>query len=214
MLATPRATAPARGAPGPLTRLIALLLFMASAPLWLGAALAIRRHGPGPVFFRQRRLGRDGRPFLIWKLRTMHTDAPARLRRWLASDPAVRARWEAFGCLDDDPRICGRAGRFARHFSLDELPQLLNVMAGEMALVGPRPLPEDLALALPPAVRAWREALPPGMTGLWQVRRRSEVSLRQMLAYDRLYARRRSRALDARLLLATLPAVLGARGAV
>lgn len=202
-----------RRVPGLMSRLLALGLLTASAPLWLAAALVIRTYGPGPLFFRQPRIGRSGCVFLVWKLRTMHGDAQARLDHWLATDCRMRERWERYGCLEDDPRICGSAGRLARQYSLDELPGLINVVLGDMALVGPRPLPVDLALALPSAARKWRESLPPGLTGLWQVRRRSEVSLHQMLAYDRLYVRRRSRALDARLLLATLPAVLTARGA-
>jgi lipopolysaccharide/colanic/teichoic acid biosynthesis glycosyltransferase len=196
-----------------LGRVAALALLVAAAPLLAAFALAIRRHHPGPVLFGQLREGRDGAPFTMWKLRTMVVDAERHLAQRLRADPALAAEWRRFGCLRRDPRIAGGAARLARQLSVDELPQLWNVVRGEMALVGPRPLPPELAAALPPVARALRNAARPGMTGLWQVRRRSEADLRGMARYDLIYVRRRCLRLDLWILLLTPAAVLSRRGA-
>ncbi len=181
--------------------------------LWAAFALAIRLSHPGPVLFAQEREGRGGARFRMWKLRTMVADAEHVLRRRLLAEPRLAAEWRRFGCLRDDPRVAGPAARLARRLSVDELPQLWNVARGEMALVGPRPLPPGLAASLPPAARARRNGALPGMTGLWQVRRRSEVDLRGMARYDAFYARRKSARLDLWILLLTPAAVLSRRGA-
>lgn len=172
-----------------------LLLFL--AVLLPFAAIAIRMGSPGPVFFRQERLGRGGAPFCVLKLRTMCADAhrlPAPARK-----------------TPHDPRIT-RVGRWLRRTSLDELPQAWNILRGEMSLVGPRPLNEVETRELGPD--AWlRLAVKPGLTGLWQVSGRSDLPPERWLALDLEYVREYSLRKDLAILLRTVPAVLTGRGA-
>lgn len=156
----------------------------------------IRRDSPGPVFFRQTRIGRDGEPFTIWKYRTMTTEAPAYAR--------------APG-LPDDPRVT-RAGRWLRKTSLDELPQLWNVLRGDMSMVGPRP---EMPFIVE-QYQAWQRRrldVKPGITGLWQVIGRKNLPLHLNMEYDFYYIRNQSLLLDLEILIRTVPAVLRGRGA-
>jgi exopolysaccharide production protein ExoY len=196
-----------------LTKLLALMTLALTSPFVLGFALAVLWTSPGPLLLRQPRIGRHGAIFGMWKLRTMVPDAPRHLEALLHADPQARAQWDAYGWLPDDPRIAGCAGRWARKLSVDELPQLLNVLAGDMALVGPRPVLPEQAAQMAPSVRRARESVRPGMTGLWQVHGRSDMTLRQMVRLDRLYVGRRSVALDVLILARTPSAVLSRRGA-
>jgi exopolysaccharide biosynthesis polyprenyl glycosylphosphotransferase len=181
----------------------ALLLL---APLLSMIALAVRLDSPGPLLFRQRRVGRHGRPFQMLKFRTMADGAEGQR-------DALAGRNEASGGLfkiADDPRVT-RVGRFLRGTSLDELPQLFNVLRGEMSLVGPRPLVVDEDRR----VEGWqreRSRIPPGMTGLWQVFGSARIPLPEMVKIDYLYATNWSLWLDVKILLRTLPHVLARRG--
>lgn len=195
------------------SRAVALALLGLLVPVLLPVVLGIQAASPGPVFFRQPRIGRAGSAFRMWKLRTMVPDAEYRLERVLANDAALRREWQAYGRLARDPRIAGPAARFARRFSIDEVPQLLNVLSGDMALVGPRPVLPAQAEQMSAALRSLRESVRPGLTGLWQVSGRSNMTLRQMTRFDVLYVRRRSSKLDLWLMLRTPRAVLSARGA-
>lgn len=187
-----------------------LLLVLLLPVLVLLVALVLICDRESPIFV-QMRVGRNGRLFKCYKLRSMHRDAERRLVAILADDPAMRREWEASYKLVQDPRVTP-LGDFLRRSSLDELPQLFNVLTGSMTLVGPRPVvPEELR-------RYGRHAacylnVKPGLTGLWQVTGRSEVSYRRRVATDRLYARRKSLLLDWQILLATVPAVLARKGA-
>jgi exopolysaccharide production protein ExoY len=194
-------------------KLLALTMLVLTSPLVLGFALAVQAISPGPMLLRQPRIGRHGATFGMWKLRTMVPDAPQRLDALLRADSRARAQWDAYGWLPDDPRIAGRAGSWARRLSVDELPQLLNVLTGDMALVGPRPVLPAQAAQMAPSVRCARESVRPGMTGLWQVYGRSDMTLRQMVRLDRLYVGRRSVSLDVHILARTPTAVLSRRGA-
>jgi Undecaprenyl-phosphate galactose phosphotransferase WbaP len=181
------------------------------APFLALLGLVIRLDSAGPALFVQDRLGRGGRCFRVLKFRTMHVGAHERLREVLARDPAAREEYESFAKLTDDPRVT-RVGRFLRKSSLDELPQLLNVLRGEMSLVGPRAyLPEEL----PRMVGKHRGILhvPPGITGLWQVSGRNELPFRMRLDLDLRYVRNWSFSLDLYLLARTVPTVLFGRGA-
>jgi len=193
-------------------RILAAVLLVLSAPLWLGFAILIRVGSPGALIVRQPREGRGGAIFAVFKLRTMHCDADARLASSL-SDPAVAEEWRRFGRLVDDPRIAGRFGALARRYSIDELPQLANVVRGEMALVGPRPLPPEIAARLRTEDLEARRAVVPGLTGLWQVSGRSALDLEAMGQIDHDYVRRRCVLLDLSILLRTLFVVVSARGA-
>jgi lipopolysaccharide/colanic/teichoic acid biosynthesis glycosyltransferase len=184
---------------------LAVLGLVLGAPIFLLAAVAVRASGPGPILHRQVRIGRDERPFVMLKFRTMREGADdAALRAMNAAElNGERPPGSADGVfkLQADPRIT-RPGRWLRRTSLDELPQLWNVIRGEMSLVGPRPsLPWEVALFTPEQRR--RHDCLPGITGLWQVSGRNRLSMPEMLALDLDYARRRSLALDLRILAAT-----------
>ncbi|MCB9797704.1 MAG: sugar transferase [Alphaproteobacteria bacterium] len=183
------------------------------SPVLLLTALAIRLESPGPVLFTAPRVGKGGRAFPFIKFRSMVDGANQRkddLREANESDGALFK-------IRDDPRIT-RVGRLIRRWSVDELPQFLNVLRGDMNLVGPRPLPvEDLAgLGDDPELRYWfelRHQVRPGITGLWQVRGRSEVGFQEMVRLDLYYVQSWSLWLDLKILLLTVPAVLRGRGA-
>lgn len=181
------------------------------APFFLIVALLVRADG-GPAFFAHQRVGRGGKLFGCLKFRSMVIDSQARLEALLASDPAARAEWEATRKLKNDPRIT-RIGRFLRSTSLDELPQLINVLRGEMSLVGPRPVQEAEIDRYYGASAAHYMAVRPGITGLWQVSGRSETSYESRVALDVSYVSRPSLLADLSILLRTPGAVLSRRGA-
>ena len=181
------------------------------APFFLIVAMMVRADG-GPAFFAHQRVGRGGKLFGCLKFRSMVIDSQARLEDLLANDPAARAEWDATRKLKNDPRIT-RIGRFLRSTSLDELPQLINVLRGEMSLVGPRPVQEAEIDRYYGASAAHYMAVRPGITGLWQVSGRSETSYESRVALDVAYVSRPSLLADIAILLRTPVAVLSRRGA-
>ena len=188
-------------------RLGALALLILFGPLLLGVALCVRVTSRGPVLFRQVRVGRDGSEFRIFKFRSMYVDAEARLAelRHLNEHDGVLFK------MRDDPRVTP-VGRWLRRLSLDELPQLLNVIAGQMSLVGPRPpLPSEVAVYADDVRR--RLAVKPGMTGLWQVSGRSDLSWEETVRLDLRYVENWSLSLDLVILLRTMTAVVRSSGA-
>lgn len=184
--------------------LVALL-----SPLLLAAALAIRLSSPGPVLFRQKRWGRAEQQFLCWKFRTMRVDGDSLV------DGAEMGRLQAQGILfkpQNDPRVT-RVGAFLRKTSTDELPQLFNVLIGDMSLVGPRPLMVHMLNPFP-ELRRVRGLVRPGLTGLWQIsKRESNETALQMAPYDLEYIRQFNFWMDLRILLRTPVAVVSGRGA-
>ena len=184
-----------------------------AAMLLIPVAIAIRSNSAGSVSFSQSRVGIRGTQFRMYKLRTMVPKAEEALRNLINCDPDAAREWDRYGRLEKDPRIAGTFARIARRWSIDELPQLLNVLRGEIALVGPRPILAEQFARLPEAQRSERASVLPGMTGLWQIVGRSEMTLRQMVRFDLVYVRRRNALLDAYILAKTPLAVLGARGA-
>ncbi|WP_380872511.1 sugar transferase [Sphingomonas sp. DBB INV C78] len=189
---------------------VAALILLAVLPVFLILCLAIWAHDGGAPIFMHRRIGRGGKMFPCLKLRTMVVDSEQRLQDLLKSDPAAAFEWHVSQKLRNDPRITP-LGAFLRKSSLDELPQLINVLFGQMSLVGPRPI------VMAEATRYGRYfkfycAVRPGITGLWQVSGRNDVSYRRRVALDTLYARSRSVAMDLAILTRTVPAVLSARG--
>ncbi|MDX1683115.1 MAG: undecaprenyl-phosphate galactose phosphotransferase WbaP, partial [Phycisphaeraceae bacterium] len=190
---------------------ITLLLLPVALPIMALAAIAIRLETSGPVIYQQERLGRDGKHFKVLKLRSMYMDAEARLQDMLASDPELAREYERMHKLRDDPRIT-RVGRFIRRTSIDELPQLINVLLGEMSLVGPRPyVPRekpDMAGVEDVILR-----VRPGITGYWQTFDRNRASFHQRLQMDVHYVRNWSPWVDFFLLARTIPVLLVPRHA-
>ena len=186
---------------------LAAITLAVAVPLFVGIAAAIRLESPGPVFYRQRRLGKNGFAFDMLKFRSMCVDADAKIQHLMEHNEATGPLFK----MRRDPRVTN-VGRILRRGSLDELPQLLNVLRGEMSLVGPRPpLPAEVA-----KYEDWQLArlrALPGMTGLWQVSGRSEVPFNDMVRLDLHYGRNWSLGLDLEILLRTIPAVLANRGA-
>lgn len=187
--------------------LVAGLIIALGMPLWATIAALVKLTSKGPVFYRQERIGRGGVPFRMYKFRSMVVDADARLADLQRANQADGPMFK----MKNDPRVTPM-GRWMRKFSLDEFPQLINVLRGEMSLVGPRPpLPKEIAHY---AEQDWRrlEVLP-GMTGLWQVSGRSKLTFRDMVRLDVFYIDNWSLGLDLSLLARTVPAVVLARGA-
>lgn len=190
--------------------MVALTLIILVAPLLLLLWCAVRLTSRGPAFFRQERLGRDRKPFTVLKLRTMRIGNDDRIHRdyvtsLLSAGGGAPARGNGLFKLDADPRVT-RLGVWLRRTSLDELPQLINVLRGEMSLVGPRPVLPWEAELFPDAYQR-RFAVKPGITGLWQVSGRSRLSMRTALDLDVEYVLRRSFAFDLSILLRTVPAL-------
>jgi exopolysaccharide biosynthesis polyprenyl glycosylphosphotransferase len=186
---------------------VAALLVLFLSPFLLAAALAVRLGSRGPVIYRSRRPGIGGVPFDCFKFRTMYEDADERQSALEAANEQAGAIFK----IRDDPRVTP-IGRFMRRWSVDELPQLLNVLRGEMSLVGPRPLPERDYMRLEDWHRK-RYLVLPGMTGLWQVSGRSELDFDELVRLDFLYLERWSVFLDLSIMLKTIPAVFRAKGA-
>ncbi len=194
-----------------LHQLAALLILLLICPVMLSIIWMIWRTDGAPVFFGHFRVGREGRLFRCLKFRTMRRDAEQLLAQLLADDPAARAEWERDQKLARDPRITP-IGRFLRKTSLDELPQLVNVLRGEMRLVGPRPVtPPELTRY--DAVRWHYISVNPGITGLWQVSGRNTTTYAQRVALDRQYVENASLLLDLKILLRTVRVVLTGHGA-
>lgn len=188
----------------------AAVLLLLAAPLLLVIALVVSIDG-GPVLFGHRRIGRDGAVFRCWKFRTMILDAEPCLEEYLSHHGDALEEWQRERKLAFDPRITP-IGRFLRRSSLDELPQLWNVLVGEMSLVGPRPVTEA-ELASYGSVAPLYLAVRPGITGLWQISGRNDVGYAARVALDARYVETRSLLLDLRILVRTAGAVLAGRGA-
>jgi lipopolysaccharide/colanic/teichoic acid biosynthesis glycosyltransferase len=189
-------------------------LLVAVAPLLLVLCLLVKAVDPGPALFGHLRPGRDGRPIRVLKIRTMRTEAERILAEHFASDPAAQREWAERFKLSEDPRLIPRLGMLLRRSSLDELPQLWNVVRGDMTLVGPRPLPDYHLRALPADFVALRSSVRPGLTGLWQVTERSNGGVAALVEADRTQIIGASLGTDLLVLAATVPAVLLGRGAI
>jgi Undecaprenyl-phosphate galactose phosphotransferase WbaP len=192
---------------------LGLPLFLISVPIIAILALWIKRVSPGPAFYTQVREGLGGKPIRIWKLRTMYVDADRTLERYLAANPSEREHWKRFFKLKSDPRILPGVGTLLRRTSLDELPQLWNVLRGELSLVGPRPFPGYHMASFGDDFRNVRRSVLPGITGLWQVGSRSDGDLKVQEQLDTYYIRNWSPWLDTYILARTALVVLMHRGA-
>ncbi|MCB1616094.1 MAG: exopolysaccharide biosynthesis polyprenyl glycosylphosphotransferase [Pseudomonadales bacterium] len=189
------------------------ILFLLVAPIIGLLAWFVSRADKGSPFYAQVREGLNGREIKVWKLRTMYTDSQERLDRLLAEDPQAKAEWEQYFKLKNDPRIIPGIGHFLRKFSLDELPQLYNVVCGELSLVGPRPFPHYHLECFGSDFRKLRRSVLPGITGLWQVSARSDGDIEVQEALDSYYIHNWSIWLDVDIMIRTFKAVFFSKGA-
>lgn len=185
---------------------LALAALLVLAPLFVIIMLILKVTDiKAPIFFSQTRLGKDAQPFTIYKFRTMHINAEQQIEQLLAHNEVKGAMFK----MKRDPRVT-KVGAFLRATSIDEFPQLINVLKGEMALVGPRPpLPREVAIYSPYELK--RLTVTPGCTGLWQVSGRNELDFSQMVELDLQYIRERSLALDIKILMKTVAIIIGER---
>jgi exopolysaccharide production protein ExoY len=191
---------------------LAFLLILAFSPIMIVLAFLIwATSGGRSPLYGHRRYGKDGRTFLCYKFKSMAYDADARLARLLAHDPEARAEWLRDHKLRSDPRVT-KIGRVIRKTSLDELPQLFNILRGEMSLVGPRPI---VAAEVGRYGKRFEDycSIRPGITGIWQISGRNDTGYRRRVAMDSLMAKRMSPALYARILVGTARSVLTGHGA-
>lgn len=190
--------------------IIAGALLVLLLPVMTLVAAIVYLVDPGPVIFAHQRIGRHGKTFPCLKFRTMYVGAEQRLTAILDSDPMLRRQWERDHKLAVDPRIT-KIGKFLRVTSLDELPQLFNVLVGDMSMVGPRPIVAGEINRYGRFI-VFYYSVRPGLTGLWQVSGRSSTSYRRRVASDVLYAKTRSLRFDLKIMAATVPAVLAGQG--
>jgi exopolysaccharide biosynthesis polyprenyl glycosylphosphotransferase len=188
--------------------LVSGILLLLLSPLFFAVAVLIRIDSPGAPFFYQNRVGKGGKTFKMWKFRSMYLDAEKRKAELMAKNEMAGG---VIFKIKHDPRVTSM-GRFIRKYSIDELPQLLNVFLGDMSLVGPRP-PVPAEVAVYTAYQRQRLAVTPGITCIWQVSGRSEIPFVQQVEMDLLYINTQSFWLDISLLLKTIPAVMGGKGA-
>lgn len=191
--------------------IVALTAFIFLLPVLIPIAIMVRLSDGGPAIFRQKRIGLDGREFLCYKFRSMHVDSKQQLAELLERDPQARAEWKATQKLENDPRITA-LGNFLRKSSLDELPQLLNIIKGDMSIVGPRPIVRNEIEKYGEYFEHYK-SVRPGLTGLWQVSGRSETTYDERVALDVTYVNQRSYLADLKIIAMTVPAVLMSDGA-
>lgn len=190
---------------------IAFTVLAFVAPVFLIVYALIKIFDPGPALFSHLRVGRDGRMFTVYKFRTMRVDAQERLDEMLASNPEAAAEWAKYQKLKNDPRVTV-IGRFLRRSSLDELPQLLNIVRGEMSVIGPRPVTSG-EIHRYGADYPFYTAVRPGVLGLWQVKGRNKLTYPERVAYDVQYVKTWSIWQDIKILFMAVPVVLFGMGA-
>jgi exopolysaccharide production protein ExoY len=189
---------------------VAATAILMLAPLMIGVAVLVRLTSPGAVLYGHTRIGFGGKSFRCWKFRTMVTHGDIVLANHLRDNPDARAEWQATQKLRQDPRVTP-LGSVLRKLSVDELPQLFNILSGEMSIVGPRPIVTDEVRRYGPSLGHYLRARP-GLTGLWQVSGRSDLGYRRRVLMDRCYASRWSLLADIGIILRTIPAVLRSSG--
>ncbi|MGL4388642.1 MAG: exopolysaccharide biosynthesis polyprenyl glycosylphosphotransferase [Brevinema sp.] len=192
--------------------IIGFFIVLVISPIFLITALLIKITSKGSIFYCQERIGKGGKPFKIWKFRSMHVNADQRLQELLAKNPELKKQWDTYFKLDQDPRITP-VGHFLRKYSIDELPQLFNVLLGSMSLVGPRPFVKGEIEEINPSLVSLYAQVKPGLTGLWQISGRNETSRQERLQIDVWYLQNWSPSLDFLIFLNTPIAVITARGA-
>ena len=189
---------------------VAVIALIITAPLMVVAAVLIAAEGKGPILFAHARIGKDGAAFKVLKFRSMCVDGDVVLAEFLKGNEDARAEWNKDHKLRNDPRV-SRLGSILRKSSVDELPQLINVIKGEMSIVGPRPITREEVEKYGALFTSYC-SVRPGLTGIWQVSGRNDISYQRRVEMDALYARKKSVLLDIKLIIATIPALLSRRG--
>lgn len=196
--------------------LFSLAFIIVFSPVYLIIAVLIKLDSKGPIFYVGKRLGKGKKHITIYKFRTMHIDAEERLKEILKKDPIMEREWKIYQKLQKDPR-CTKIGRFLRKTSLDEFPQFLNVLKGDLSVVGPRPhYIYELEKQENSPLKRYADnvfSVKPGITGLWQISGRSHLSYEERVELDSLYCKKRSFFYDLYVVLKTIPLVLLSRGA-
>lgn len=196
-------------------RFMDLSIIFITAPIWIISfgliAMMILINSRGSVFYRQKRIGRNGKEIMVWKFRTMVKNADQKLEDYLAKHADLREEWNASQKIKNDPRVTG-VGKFLRRFSMDELPQIINVINGEMSLVGPRPIVEEEIDFYKAHFHLYKK-VKPGMTGLWQISGRNDTTYQERVEFDEYYVRNWSAWVDIYILAVTIKVVLSGKGA-
>ncbi len=193
--------------------LFSILVLILTFPLFIAIAIAIKLTDKGPIFFKHKRVGLNGKTFEVIKFRTMYPDAQEKLKELLEKDPKAREEWEKTFKLKNDPRVTP-IGKFLRKTSLDELPQFINVLKGEMSVVGPRPVTEEELKKYYGDKAKYYLSVKPGITGYWQVEGRSDVEdYKKRVEMDVWYVKNRSFWLDLKIILKTIKVMLTGKGA-
>lgn len=187
-------------------RVVALITLIILSPILLMVAAMIYIRDPGPIFFGHRRIGRNGKTFLCWKFRTMVTNGDEVLQRHLAESPQAAREWAETRKLKQDPRVSG-IGRVLRTTSIDELPQIFNILRGDMSLVGPRPIVDDEVHHYGHAIHDYL-SVRPGLTGLWQISGRNDIGYADRVRLDQKYVQNLSFTNDISIILRTVRVVL------
>lgn len=188
----------------------ALLAILILSPIFLMIMALVKFNDRGPAFYGHRRVGHNGRTFHCLKFRTMVTNGDEVLRQYLAANPEAAEEWKATRKLKNDPRVTA-IGNVLRKLSLDELPQLINIIRGEMSVVGPRPVVDE-ELNYYESAASYYLSTRPGLTGLWQISGRNDVSYKERIDYDTQYVRNWSMMQDVCIIFKTIPAVCMSRG--
>ncbi len=193
--------------------ILSLIVLMLLFPIFLLISLIILLVDGPPIFYIQQRVGQDGKPIRVIKFRTMKKKSEEILRKLLAEDPLLAREWRKYRKLKNDPRIT-KLGKFLRKYSLDELPQFLNILKGEMTLIGPRPYLREELLDSNISKKELKILLSvkPGITGLWQVEKRNQTSLRGRIKMDLFYIKHKNCLLNLKILLKTFLVILKGKG--
>lgn len=189
-----------------------LFILTIAAPFFILCMFIVKISSPGPIFYAHQRVGCKGKPFGCWKFRTMYQDADARLQPLLASNPVLMQEWKTYFKLKQDPRITP-IGKLLRKTSLDELPQIWNVLVGDMSVVGPRPLTQHEVVHYLKEKAPQILSLRPGLTTLWIVKGRNRLSLEQRVEWESYYVQNRNFWLDCKLIVQTVLVMIFPKGA-